>query len=57
MKLTKNDMARVIVQALYNSEKLPDRDNVNVVRLARGKKEYVVENYKRAHKILTARVK
>lgn len=36
MRLTKNDMARVIVQALYRLPELPAKDNCNVVRMANG---------------------
>jgi hypothetical protein len=55
MRLTKNDMARVVVMALYNSDKLPARDNVNVVRLARKRKEHLEESYDLAHKLLAER--
>jgi hypothetical protein len=54
-KLNKNDMVRIIIQALYNSDKLPARDNVNVIRQARQKKEVLKESYDKAHKILTER--
>ncbi len=35
MRLTKNDMARVIVQALYNRPSLPPVDNAEVVKRAK----------------------
>jgi uncharacterized protein (DUF4415 family) len=56
MKLTKNDMARVIVQALYNLDKLPARDNVHVKRRERMKKDELRGHYAKAHGILTKRV-
>ena len=56
MALTKNDMARVIVQALYDVDKLPRRENPNVIRIARKRKTWLIEDYEKAHKILTAKV-
>ena len=35
MRLTKNDMARVIVAALYNMKALPPADHFKVVSMAR----------------------
>lgn len=55
MQLTKNDMARVIVQALYNIAELPAVDNIHVVRASRGKKAGLVKRYEKAHRILTQR--
>ena len=55
--LNKNDMARVIIQALYNLDELPAKDNVHVKRQARKKKEILEEGYQKAHKILTDKVR
>ena len=46
--ITKNDMARVVVQALYNLSYLPDANNVNVKRVARQSKEVLAERHKLA---------
>jgi hypothetical protein len=53
--LTKNDMARVIVQALFNMPALPATDHFRVVRIAKGKKADLEPQYKLAHKVLTER--
>lgn len=55
--LTKLDMARIIVQALYNSKKLPAVDNINVKRMAKRSKIELNDSYKLAHKILTDSIK
>ncbi len=52
IKLTENDMARVIIQALYNLPALPPADNVNVVRKARQKREVLVMEHKLAMKAI-----
>lgn len=47
MRLTKNDMARVIVQALYNLPRLPAADHPEVVKRAtRGKVETLAPQHK-----------
>jgi hypothetical protein len=56
-KLTKNDMARVIVQALYNLKSLPPADHFSVLRTAKRKKETLVDHYNLAHKILSDSLK
>lgn len=56
MKLTKNDMARVITQALWNMPHLPPQDHHWVKKEARAVKPRVAERYALAHKILTDRV-
>lgn len=48
MQLTKTDMARVIVQALYKLPALPAEDNIRVTRLVRRKKR---EDLERNHKL------
>ena len=53
MKLTKNDMARVIIQALYLIPELPKENHPKVVRLARAKKKNLQPQYELAVKILT----
>ena len=55
--LTKNDMARVIVQALYSTDNLPARDNINVKRITRNPKEHLKSLHSRAMNILNAKVK
>jgi|TARA_Y100000296_G_scaffold79329_1_gene103098 hypothetical protein len=56
MTLTKNDMARVITQALWNMPHLPPKDHHWVRKEARPAKWYVAERYTLAHKILTDRI-
>ena len=51
-KLTKLDMAQVIIQALYFMPELPPVKNVNVRRLARDRKWMLIEHHKRALKII-----
>ncbi len=48
MRLTKNDMARVVVQALKAMPNLPEADRPSVVRMAR-KESY--EHMQRQHKL------
>ena len=55
--LTKNDMARVIIQALYNTDDLPGPDNVNVKRLTYQSKTFLKEQHKIAMNILNQKVK
>lgn len=52
-KLTKNDMARVIVQALFALPRLPKIDHWMVVSKTRMKKVILTEQYKLAYKIIT----
>lgn len=53
MRLTKTDMARVIVQALYNLPELPAVDNHRVTRMVqRGKVEQLTYQHKLAVKVL-----
>jgi hypothetical protein len=57
MALTKNDMARVIVQALYGLPKLPAADNIHVKRRERKLTIAQLQRpYEQAVKILTASV-
>lgn len=51
--MTKLDMARVIVQALYCLPKLPAVDNKHVVKQSRKPKATVEAAYKQAHKIIS----
>ena len=51
-KLTKNDMARVIVQALWYLPTLPDSLNPNVIRLGRQRKMELNPFYKLSLKII-----
>ena len=55
-KLTKNDMARVITQALLNMDELPDADHYWVKKEERPAKQHVAYRYTLAYKILTDRV-
>lgn len=61
MKLTKMDMAKVIVTALYNlSELVTEKNQVawrHAKKLARQKKEHVIDNYNRAIKVLNNKIK
>lgn len=57
MALTKNDMARVIIQALYNTNELPEQDNINVIRLTRKSKTFLKEQHTIAMNILNRKVK
>ena len=54
--LSKNDMARVAIQALYNSESFPGSDNINVVRKARMNKAVLKEQYDKAMVVLRERL-
>ena len=53
--LTKNDMARVIVTALYNLPKLVNIDNHHVLKLVRRKKADLERDYKLAKSTLQQR--
>ena len=52
MNLTKNDMARVIVQALFNIATLPAKDNIHVKRYSRGSKKHLENLHKKAVQIV-----
>jgi hypothetical protein len=57
MRLTKNDMARVVVQALYNLPTLPAEDDRRVTNLVNKTKLDRLESHHRtAMGILLARV-
>lgn len=57
MRLTKNDLARVIVQALYNLDELPAADNCNVLAMARTNKlEDLARQHKLAVKVILDRI-
>lgn len=43
--LTKNDMARVVVQALYNMKSLPAADDRRVVKMERSSKKWLTERH------------
>jgi hypothetical protein len=47
-RLTKNDMARVIVAALYNMKSLPPADHHEVVRWSRIRAVELRDHHKRA---------
>jgi hypothetical protein len=47
-RLTKNDMARVIVAALYNMRALPPTDHHEVIRWERKKADELRDHHKRA---------
>ena len=58
VKLTKRDMARVVVQALYNLEDLPDANDRRVDKVVnKNNKDNLKSHYDTAHRILTSRVK
>lgn len=48
MRLTKLDMARVVVQALYRLPTLPTVDNIHVERMVRRKKATLLAEHHRA---------
>lgn len=50
--LTKNDMARVIIQALNNESVLPSSENVNVKRMATKSKTHIEKLHEKAVKSL-----
>ena len=52
--LTKNDMARVIVQALYLQPTLPAADDFRVLRMAKTKKDRLASYHNQAVHILMA---
>jgi hypothetical protein len=55
-RMTKNEMARVIIQALFNLEALPEEDYWRVVRCMRaGKHADLVDQYELAQRILAKR--
>jgi len=53
--LTKSDMARVIVCALYNLPKLPEAADRRVARLARRKKSLLEQHHKLALTVIDQR--
>ena len=55
LQLTKKDMAKVIVQALYNLPELPNDDHWEVKRIEKNKKENLIPFYEKAFNILTER--
>lgn len=57
MRLTKNDMARVVVQALYNLPSLPASDDSRVANIAkRTKLDRLTCQHATAMRVLTAKV-
>jgi len=60
MKLTKMDMAKVVVTALYNlTELVTEKNSVawnHAKRIARQKKDHVVEHYNKALAVLNKRI-
>ena len=52
MTVTKNDLARVIVQALHGLPKLPEADSKAVVKMARCRKDHLERQHKLAVKVL-----
>ena len=55
MKLTKTDMARVVIQALYGLNALPPIDDRRVLRQARRDKFSLTESFNIAMRILEER--
>ena len=51
-KPNKNDKARVIIQALYNLDKLPEKDDARVKKTARLSIEAIDDQYRKANKVL-----
>jgi len=56
IKLTKTDMARVIVQSLYGLTLLPDEDHIQVKRIARRSKNELRERHKKAIDVINAKM-
>lgn len=57
MRLTKNDKARVIVQAVYGLPSLPTEDDSRVVKMAKGSKVAIIDRqHKQAVDVLLDRV-
>lgn len=52
MRLTKNDMARVIIQALWNKQELPSADDEKVLKMAKRKKIDLAPEHEKAVDIL-----
>lgn len=50
--MTKTEMAKVIVRALYNLNEEPRSDHRAVVRISRMRKDLLVEEYKLAERVL-----
>ncbi len=50
--LTKNDMARVIVQALYSMPSLPAANHLKVKRMERNRKDHLQYQHKLALKVI-----
>lgn len=49
---TKNDMARVIVQALFNTDALPSADNIHVKRISAHSSAHLFGRLQRAYTVL-----
>lgn len=56
MQLTKTDLSRVIVQALYGMKDLPAADHFKVTRMAKTKKDHLERQHKLAVKVLQDRL-
>lgn len=56
MRTTKNDKARVIIQALHNLDNLPSSDHKEVKREARANMAALNDRYKLAVKVLQQRI-
>jgi len=52
LALTKNDLARVIIQALYKMPKLPPADHPKVLNMAKRKKVDLITPHRNAVKII-----
>lgn len=55
--MTKNDYARVIIQALHNLRNLPVYDDWRVVKLSRNRKSHLKDSHVIAMRILQKREK
>lgn len=57
LRLTKNDMARVVVQALYNLPSLPAADDGRVINIEkRTRLDRLTEQHAAAVRVLNAKV-
>jgi len=52
---TKVEMAQMVVQALYNLKGIPGEDDKRVKKVARNKRDDLLDSYRLAVKVLQAR--
>ena len=57
ISLTKLDLSKVIIMALYNLENIPNDDNINVKRIMKKKKSELLELHKKAMIVINKKLK